>query len=149
MIADLKADSERWLAEKNKLPHIVYQASQTHQFRQYYGPTSYDKSPSYQQGFRTYSDAGDKSNAGPANIASSNTSPVPYNSSTDYRRVGSGTGIGGFSSVAPYHSSNQTLYSSAGLMPPEASASQGIQNTYISSSPQPQATLDLSRSKEL
>jgi hypothetical protein len=176
MIADLKADSERWLAEMNRLPRIDYLASQTRQSRQYYGSTDtatmanltdsnadsgytslYDKSPSYQPG---YSDAGYRSDVDPANIASYNTGSVntpscntgsmnvsPYNISSDYQQAGSGAGFPGSSSLGLY--ANQAVYSGAGYMPPEVGASQGIQNTDISYSPQPQATIDLSRSKEL
>jgi hypothetical protein len=46
MIADLKADSERWEAERRATAsrgqpsNVEYRASTTHQSRQYYGPTS-------------------------------------------------------------------------------------------------------------
>jgi uncharacterized phage-like protein YoqJ len=45
MIADLKADSERWEAERRAAtarvaPVVDYRSSLTHQSRQYYGPTT-------------------------------------------------------------------------------------------------------------
>jgi hypothetical protein len=58
MIADLKADSERWEAERRATAsrgqpsNVEYRASTTHQSRQYYGPTSETAQPAplgYQQ----------------------------------------------------------------------------------------------------
>jgi len=56
MIADLKADSERWEAERRATAsrgqpsNVEYRASTTHQSRQYYGPT--EAAPGAQMGYQ-------------------------------------------------------------------------------------------------
>lgn len=55
MIADLKADSQRWEAERRQTASrgqpsgVEYRSSTTHQSRQYYGPTESGSTPGYSQ----------------------------------------------------------------------------------------------------
>lgn len=84
MISDLKADSERWDAERRQrgqpsngissrdsngqvrnsnTPIVEYRSSTTHQSRQYYGPSSEGAAPAATQG---YASAGTYTSAGPS-----------------------------------------------------------------------------------
>ena len=106
MIADLKADSERWEAErratqsrgqpsngisfrdsdgivgKSNTPIVEYRASTTHQSRQYYGPTSEAASAvssEYQQPDSWYSYYSASGQAVPVSSAQYATQPAdPY-----------------------------------------------------------------------
>jgi hypothetical protein len=85
MIADLKADSERWEQERRasasggRAPNVGYRESTTHQSRQYYGPT--EAAPAAAAGYPPasgggFAQGGVYENAGPQYSSQTQTYPT-------------------------------------------------------------------------